>query len=128
MQVSARGQQGGQSTSFGGSTGQSGFGAAFCPNLQTPCAQRAMRVPHCPKSHVVPSGRRQVEPGPGSVFGQIDRSREASELPASIPAGDGSLSSVHAPNAAAAMAPIKSATAARAAGATRRRREREVTG
>ncbi|MDB5212092.1 MAG: hypothetical protein JWO86_19, partial [Myxococcaceae bacterium] len=56
----AAGQQAGHWTSgLGGSTGQGGLGAPFPPKTQAPCVHRARRVPHCPKSHVVPSGSRQ---------------------------------------------------------------------
>jgi hypothetical protein len=64
------GQQAGHFTSvLGGSAGHGGVGGVFAATRQAPCVQRARRVPHCPKSHVVPSGRAQTAPFTGSDEG-----------------------------------------------------------
>jgi hypothetical protein len=104
---------------FGGSSGQGGLGEAFPPRLHAPRVHRARRVPHCPKSHVVPSGRRQTDPFVGSVEGHSARVIEPLSAPLSGPCVWASVSAVHAPASAADADPIRSAAASCASGAAR---------
>jgi hypothetical protein len=74
VQDTAAGQQAGHGRSVGGgSAGQGGLGGPFPPKIHAPCVQRARRVPHCPKSQVVPSGSWQGLPFGGSPVGQSAR-------------------------------------------------------
>jgi hypothetical protein len=126
------GQQAGHFTfSVGGSAGHGGLGGAFPATLQAPREHRARRVPHCPKSHVVPSGRRHEEPFAGSAAGHSARWTEPpSSPPSSVGVTLVPLSPHAAPSAAAADA-ITSVTASRAGSPGSRREgrsDRGVTG
>jgi hypothetical protein len=119
------GQQAGHGMSgFGGTSGQGGLGWAFPAVCQAPFVHRARRVPHCPKSHVVPSGSRQMLPFGGSDDGHSARGTVPLSSPPSGPSVIAGVSSAHAPASAADADPITSAAASWASGATR---EEELT-
>lgn len=129
VQARFEGQQAGHPPSaLGGSVGQGGLASGLPPTCQAPRVHRARRVPHCPKSHVVPSGRRQTAPFVGIAPGQSSEDTEPVSPPPSASGGVLSRSSAQAP--AAAMAPEPSTRISAICpvirGPERARREREV--
>jgi len=112
MHETAFGQQAGHfSLSVGGSAGHGGLGGALPATLQAPWEHRARRVPHWPKSHVVPSGRRHCEPFSGSAVGQSAGWTEPLSSPPSGVVVGVVLASVQAPASAAEADPTTSNTA-----------------
>jgi hypothetical protein len=112
VQDTLAGQQAGHFRSaLGGSAGQGGLGGAFEPIRHVDRVQRAMRVPHCPKSHVVPSGSRQTLPFVGSWAGHSAPVTEPVSAPLSGPGVVVALPSPQAPVRAAAAEPMTSAAA-----------------
>lgn len=115
------GQQGGHGASgVGGSIGHAGLGAVFAPNFQAPCEHCAIRVPHRPKSHVVPSGSRHSLPAGGSAFGHSGAFGPPESSPPSGSSAVLKLSLEHALASAAPADAIASATASCASGPVRR--------
>lgn len=98
-------------SALGGSAGQGGVGRAFEPSLHVDRVQRARRVPHCPKSHVVPSGSRQTLPFAGSSAGHSAPVTEPASAPLSGPGVVVALPPPQAPVRAAAAEPRTSAAA-----------------
>ena len=120
VQEISGGQHAGQGVSgLGGTSGQGGAGGAFEPTFQAPLEQRASRVPHWPKSHVVPSGRRHALPLGGSFVGQSAIATWPPSSPSSGGRGTFTASSPHAP-ATAAEVEQRTSTAASWASAGRR--------
>lgn len=122
------GQQAGHLMSgLGGSAGHGGLGIAFPEARQAPRVHSTSLVPHFPKSHVVPSGKRHTLPFGGSFVGHSAGSRAPLSSPPSGPARTVALSSVQAPASAADADPKSSAAASCASGAAHEREEEDVT-
>lgn len=117
----AAGQHAGQAMSaLGGAVGHGGLGGAFAASRHAPCVQRARRVPHAPKSHVVPSGSVQIAPFWGVAAGQSLGETEPPSPPPSAPGAVVARSSAHAAASATKTEPSTSARAAKAIGAVSR--------
>ena len=112
VQETVAGQQAGHFTlSVGGSTGHGGLGGGFPATLHEPREHRARRVPHRPKSQVVPSGRRHVEPFWGSAAGHWAGPSEPLSSPPSGAVVVVAPLSPHAPASAAQAEPSRRSTA-----------------
>ena len=121
VQDTVFGQQAGHfELSVGGVAGHGGLGGVFPPSTQAPRVHRPMRVPHSPKSHVVPSGKRHCEPFAGSFFGHS----AACTVPlSSPPSGDVAVLGELSPQAPARAAEAEAATSTRASCASGRVRD-----